>query len=827
DTNLEYILLGGDDEIIPFRGVFGQVGNTIDNNMPADLYFSCLDGGWDDNGNGIYGEPADNPDLIPEVAIGRIPAESEEQFQNFFNKTEYYEEVESYSNDIAFMYGENLNWDPVTWGGDYKDEISPYLPEGFHINTRYQRDGNFNPPAVFESINSGLGMINHMGHANYNYLFGFNTGALNQIHNTEYGFAYTQGCYPAAFDDATCLGAECIAEEFITRDMGFFAFVGNTRYGWYSPGNTNGASQAFDHTFFEGLFDENIRDIGNTLNYSKIELLNQALDSSVMRWVYYEMVLFGDPSVEVKDANGTYPYLEPLAYDFSDEIGDNDGNINPGETINLTVSVRNQIGWEDAIDAYIKLSIENEYITVITDSVQIGIIVSGETIENQVPLSFEIDDEQALQDYNFEIELGAITIDDRDFKKTYSSSFSVNLDQLNWPWQSYMNIAGSPVVVDFDNNGTKEVLINDISGSIFFIDEEAESYIDSIYQDYNVRESVAYADLNNDGLLDIISNSLTGKINAIDNNGEIIFEVEDIGNQATTPVIADINNDGSLNIVSFGFDKFLRVLDNTGFSLDNFPIEVAEVVVAEIAVGDINENGFKEVIAVSADGMLHAINHNGEELQNFPVEIGSCTSSPIILDNNLIVIGCCSSGIKIINSNGTILHDIEVESPVIDSPVAADIDDDNELEIIYHSLNNKLFAIEQNGTILDNFPVELNGTFSTPPLVVDINNDEILDIISMSFHGDLFITNAAGIESSLNPIHTNHLSVTPGTVEDLDNDGDFDVVTGYSAGITVVDIKSPKGSKIPWSIYRGNLARTACYSDNQILGNSNHENLPV
>jgi len=480
ETELEYVLLGGDDEIIPIRGVYGEVGSTVDFHMPCDLYYSCLDGNWDANNNEVYGESSDNVDMLPEIAVGRIPAESNEQFQNFFNKTEYYEEVESYSNDVAYMYGENLNWDPVTWGGDYQDEIIPYIPAEFHINTLYEREGTFDVPAVINSINSGLGMISHMGHANYNYLFGFNTSALNQMENTEFGFAYTQGCYPAAFDDAACNGGECIAEEIVTRDIGLFAFVGNTRYGWYSPGNTNGASQAYNHTFFQGLFEENIRELGNVLNWSKTQLVNQALDSNVMRWVYYEMVLFGDPSTLVKDANGSYPYLEPVSYSFTEEIGDNDGNINPGETINLEVEVRNQFGWENAENAYIKFSIADQSISVLTDSVNIGVIISGETATNDIPLSFSLDNEQPLDVYNFDIELGATTFDDKIFRKTYHSTFAVNLDQLNWPWQSNMNINGSPVVVDFDNNGTKEVLINDVSGSVYFINDQAQTCIDSI-----------------------------------------------------------------------------------------------------------------------------------------------------------------------------------------------------------------------------------------------------------------------------------------------------------------------------------------------------------
>ncbi len=75
-TPLEYVILGGDDEVVPERGCKGQVGSTVDNRMPTDIYYSNLDGTWNANNNTIYGETSDQVDFIPEVHIGRFPAET-------------------------------------------------------------------------------------------------------------------------------------------------------------------------------------------------------------------------------------------------------------------------------------------------------------------------------------------------------------------------------------------------------------------------------------------------------------------------------------------------------------------------------------------------------------------------------------------------------------------------------------------------------------------------------------------------------------------------------------------------------------------------------
>ncbi len=46
---------------------------TSDEYHPTDYYYAELTGNWDANGNGVYGEEADNPEKLFEVYLGRIP----------------------------------------------------------------------------------------------------------------------------------------------------------------------------------------------------------------------------------------------------------------------------------------------------------------------------------------------------------------------------------------------------------------------------------------------------------------------------------------------------------------------------------------------------------------------------------------------------------------------------------------------------------------------------------------------------------------------------------------------------------------------------------
>ena len=75
----EYVLLGGNKDIVPPRLLWVYGGGYTDQ-MPADLYYGCLDGSFDGDQDGLYGEPNDGPgggevDLYHEVYIGRASVE--------------------------------------------------------------------------------------------------------------------------------------------------------------------------------------------------------------------------------------------------------------------------------------------------------------------------------------------------------------------------------------------------------------------------------------------------------------------------------------------------------------------------------------------------------------------------------------------------------------------------------------------------------------------------------------------------------------------------------------------------------------------------------
>ncbi|MBN3035617.1 MAG: T9SS type A sorting domain-containing protein, partial [Bacteroidales bacterium] len=324
--NLSFVLLAGDadpnsstDRIIPHRGFYA----VDDLDIPADMYYCCLDGTWNNDGDNRWGEPGET-DLYAELAIGRLCVDSQTEVNNFTNKLKLYQDSPVVADiEKGLMVGEQLNNNPMTWGGDYKDQIADgssahgFTTAGFTsnfvISELYERDMNWNKSHVFAKFSTeGTHLLNHLGHSSPTYNMKMYTSDLTTTNFTNNGITrgfvigYSQGCYNGSFDNRDWdnnYGEDCFAEKITTIATAEVASLANSRYGWYSPGNTNSSSQYVDRQFFDALFGEEISLIGNTNADSKEDNASYFNNSEYMRWTVYNMNLFGDPSMDIWTAD--------------------------------------------------------------------------------------------------------------------------------------------------------------------------------------------------------------------------------------------------------------------------------------------------------------------------------------------------------------------------------------------------------------------------------------------------------------------------------------------------------------------------------------------
>ncbi|MFH1501771.1 MAG: C25 family cysteine peptidase [Candidatus Eisenbacteria bacterium] len=317
--DIDYVLLVGDARDangIPHRGMWNNAYGETENDIPCDLYYAGLDGNWNTDGDAQWGEyNPEEADLYPELTIGRACVDDVAGVQNFVNKTFLYVDSPIVGEcDEALMAGELLWSSPLTYGGTYKNQVKNgssadgYTTVGFpgtmNVGTLYDMDATWSKTTLINMMESGLNIVNHLGHCNTQYSMKMDNSDIpsfdNDGTNHTLNFVYSQGCYNGAFDDRDPYGyvGDCFAEEFTTDDDGAVAVVMNSRYGWGDPGGTNGSSQYFDREFFDAMFDEGIYPLGEVNNDSKMDVI-WALAYGANRWCYYELNLFGDPAMHL------------------------------------------------------------------------------------------------------------------------------------------------------------------------------------------------------------------------------------------------------------------------------------------------------------------------------------------------------------------------------------------------------------------------------------------------------------------------------------------------------------------------------------------------
>jgi hypothetical protein len=194
--NTKNVMLVGNKDKFPTRETHVRVSSDDEEIFVSDLYFAdflmynetteeyefCS---WDSNDNNIYAEykwqtKTDYMDLEPDVSIGRLAANDEEEVTTVVNKIITYENTEAYTQNWFF--------DMVYCGGDsfIDEENDPEgISEGEYVNEQIMEfmDGFIpkkmwvsnnvlvrNLPSGVSSINSaiseGCGFVDFSGHGN-------------------------------------------------------------------------------------------------------------------------------------------------------------------------------------------------------------------------------------------------------------------------------------------------------------------------------------------------------------------------------------------------------------------------------------------------------------------------------------------------------------------------------------------------------------------------------------------------------------------------------------------------------------------------------------
>lgn len=326
NTGGEYVLLGGDDINLPPRYLYYYNTSSVITDpytvMPSDLYYADLNGIWDKDGDGVYGEPNDDePDIIPELQVGRIPLRNTEAIDNYIDKVIGYETDPgggdfSYLNRQLYFCSDQMRDYPDSGQHNYIAKSLPSfvevdsnqtveLPDGYDSNPS-NPDGNFG----VEKISEGFGFIQIISHGRVD---GFRVKAahygdwpasniltlpISEYHgcldnleqNDKTSLYYSLSCQVGGYD-LDSLDHQSADISFIERILGAphsgaVAMIANTRWGWvYS-------SYFLQEAFTRHLYDDADGNAVAAMNLSW-------LDYSYYRDLIYGQNYYGDPSITI------------------------------------------------------------------------------------------------------------------------------------------------------------------------------------------------------------------------------------------------------------------------------------------------------------------------------------------------------------------------------------------------------------------------------------------------------------------------------------------------------------------------------------------------
>jgi parallel beta-helix repeat protein len=395
--NAEYILLGGDVEIVPVRKLYVNISGwetsllfdrSIEGWIPSDLYYGNLNGTWNKDFDEKFGEIGNNAikdeaDIYSEVFIGRAPIDGKHDIATFVNKVINFETTIK-PKDI-FIHQSNLT---KSKGPDtilIPEECAKLIPDSYKIHKLYQKNEIINKEKWVESFKIPNKLVHlHIGNG---YYFGpteswyrlyyneeveeiFSNNDIGRLDNAFFPIHISISCLSGNFENV-----DCLAEELLLWSKGGpSACIFNSEVGCVKYDDSLAYSGEYIKQLFYELFVRETGNLGKINQFSKYYFVNISYTNPNYRWIIYETNLLGDPETPVFE---TRIKLQPQIIYVDDDFNSSTSgwNVTHFDKIQKGIKacsnygivyVNNGTYLENVvIDKTIKLIGENKYSTII------------------------------------------------------------------------------------------------------------------------------------------------------------------------------------------------------------------------------------------------------------------------------------------------------------------------------------------------------------------------------------------------------------------------------------------------------------------------------
>ncbi|MBD3402218.1 T9SS type A sorting domain-containing protein [candidate division GN15 bacterium] len=328
-----YVLLAGDETILPVRYAYHYNAYSqpaLEMLQLCDLYFADLTGEWDVDNDGVWGERShDQPDLTPELLVGRLPCADSMEFANYIDNLIAYE-TEAGGLDRGWLertlyYSSDQMRDDG--GSGQHHYIAGAFPQSFIIDTSVaveQSSGNDPVPdnlsgaEIPGALADGYGIVQVLAHGRSDgYIVrssGYNewpkaymltapeSGAHGCLDSTltagKPAFWYSLACDNGGFDQdrPPFGGGRSMVQHLLGAADGAIGMVAYSRWGWVN------SSHLLQRAFFDSLF-------AHPDDPAVVAMYRSKQSLPYYRDLLYGQNYYGDPTVRVYTSAPGEPHV--------------------------------------------------------------------------------------------------------------------------------------------------------------------------------------------------------------------------------------------------------------------------------------------------------------------------------------------------------------------------------------------------------------------------------------------------------------------------------------------------------------------------------------
>jgi hypothetical protein len=305
DWGVTHVLLAADHDQIPCRLIWVEINAEWRDWIPTELYYAALDGNWDADMDGRYGEPEDSVDFMPDVYLGRVALATPGEMAKFVDH------FLTYSQDSTAPYLEDVLLAGFDFSSTYKGELcceiydSLYRPQTMRAYKVYDSHSGNHEDSVKALLDRGMHVWVQYDHCNYNVMgcgyINHNwllwVSELDDMRNgPNYSIMLAAGCLPSAFDSSFCVSETllCLA------DGGCVATCANSRVGFgTNPDPYRGGSVFYVEKCLEWFWTGGRRSSMEGVTSAHGQAAALAATDVVWRWCHFEFLLSGEPAMPV------------------------------------------------------------------------------------------------------------------------------------------------------------------------------------------------------------------------------------------------------------------------------------------------------------------------------------------------------------------------------------------------------------------------------------------------------------------------------------------------------------------------------------------------